>query len=217
MELVTVVVETVLTTWVTLLLEEARYAVLPEYSAVSAWLPDPKESVEKMATPVVGSTLAVPITVLPSLKVIKPPFPPAPPVTVAVRVTDVPGFTELFDPSTKLTLDAALAIWMVNDWLVLLAPLNAFTSTTKEPLDPSSGVPERTPSAESVRPAGSASLVLKVKVLGLPVAAKLKLLAVPMVKLALLLLMMDGGPNTSSVKGWMLGVTMPLSASTAKL
>jgi len=212
-----VVVDTVLTNWVAVLLVEERYAVLPEYSALRLWLPEANELVVKMAMPVVGSTLAVPITVLPSLKVMIPPLGMEPPVTVAVRVTSVPGLIDPEELRPRFTLEVALAIWMVKLWLVLLTPLKAFTSTLNEPLEPFSGVPERTPRLERASPAGSASLVLKVKLLGLPLAVKLKLPTVPMVKFVLVALVMEGGPKTSSVKVCVNGVPKPFEAFTVKL
>ena len=194
-----------------------RYAVLPEYSAVRLWLPEASELVVKMAMPVVGSTLAVPITVLPSLKVMIPPLGMEPPVTVAVRVTSVPGLIDPDELRLRPTLDVALATWMVKLWLVLLTPLKAFTSTVNEPLEPSKGVPESTPRLESVRPAGNASLVLKVKVLGLPLAVNGKLPGVPMVKFVLVALVMEGGPKTSREKVWLAVLPKPFDAFTVKL
>ena len=161
--------------------------------------------------------MAVPITVLPSLKVMIPPLGMEPPVTVAVRVTSVPGLIDPEELRPRFTLDAALATWMVKLWLVLLTPLKAFTSTLNEPLEPSKGVPESTPRLVSVRPAGNTSLVLKVKVLGLPLAVKLKLPTVPMVKFVLVGLVMEGGPKTSSEKVWVAGVPKPFEAFTVKL
>ena len=211
------VVETVLTNWIPALLVDANKAVLPEYSAVRLWLPEANEFVVKVATPVLGSTLAVPITVLPSLKVMIPPLGLEPPLTVAVRVTESPGLMDPVELSPRLTLEVALAIWMVKLWLALLTPLKALTSTVKEPLEPSSGVPERTPRVERASPAGNTSLVLKVKVLGLPLAVKLKLPTVPIVKFVPVGLVMEGGPKTSSVKACVAWVPKPFEAFTVKL
>ena len=211
------VVETVLTNWVALVLVAPRYAVLPEYSAVRLWLPEANEFVVKVATPVLGSTLAVPITVLPSLKVMIPPLGLEPPLTVAVRVTGSPGLMDPVELSPRLTLEVALAIWMVKLWLALLTPLKALTSTVKEPLEPSSGVPESTPRLERTSPAGNTSLVLKVKVLGLPLAVNWKLPEAPMVKFVPVGLVMEGGPKTSSVKVCVAWVPKPFEAFTVKL
>ena len=211
------VVETVLTNWIPALLVDANKAVLPEYSAVRLWLPEANEFVVKVAMPVLGSTLAVPITVLPSLKVMIPPLGLEPPLTVAVRVTGSPGLMDPVELSPRLTLEVALAIWMVKLWLALLTPLKALTSTVKEPLAPSSGVPESTPRLERISPAGNTSLVLKVKVLGLPLAVKLKLPTVPIVKFVPVGLVMEGGPKTSSVKVCVAWVPKPFEAFTVKL
>ena len=210
-------VETVLTNWIPALLVDANKAVLPEYSAVRLWLPEANEFVVKVATPVLGSTLAVPITVLPSLKVMIPPLGLEPPLTVAVRVTGSPGLMDPVELSPRLTLEVALAIWMVKLWLALLTPLKALTSTVKEPLAPSSGVPESTPRLERTSPAGNTSLVLKVKVLGLPLAVNWKLPEAPMVKFVPVGLVMEGGPKTSSVKVCVAWVPKPFEAFTVKL
>ena len=210
-------VETVLTNWIPALLVDANKAVLPEYSTVRVRLPEANEFVVKIATPVLGSTLAVPITVLPSLKVMIPPLGLEPPLTVAVRVTESPGLMDPVELSPRLTLEVALAIWMVKLWLALLTPLKALTSTVKEPLEPSSGVPESTPRLERISPAGNTSLVLKVKVLGLPLAVKLKLPTVPIVKFVPVGLVMEGGPKTSSVKVCVAWVPKPFEAFTVKL
>ena len=210
-------VETVLTNWIPALLVDANKAVLPEYSAVRLWLPEANEFVVKVATPVLGSTLAVPITVLPSLKVMIPPLGLEPPLTVAVRVTESPGLMDPVELSPRLTLEVALAIWMVKLWLALLTPLKALTSTVKEPLAPSSGVPESTPRLERTSPAGNTSLVLKVKVLGLPLAVNWKLPEAPMVKFVPVGLVMEGGPKTSSVKVCVAWVPKPFEAFTVKL
>jgi hypothetical protein len=61
------------------------------------WVAAVNEEVVKLATPELSSGMALPITVEPSLKLTVPVGVPAPPVTVAVNVTDCPkaeGFWE---------------------------------------------------------------------------------------------------------------------------
>ena len=151
------------------------------------------------------------------MKVMIPPLGLEPPLTVAVRVTGSPGLMDPVELRPRFTLEVALAIWMVKLWLALLTPLKALTSTVKEPLAPSSGVPESTPRLERTSPAGNTSLVLKVKVLGLPLAVNWKLPEAPMVKFVPVRLVMEGGPKTSSVKVCVAWVPKPFEAFTVKL
>ncbi len=98
-----------------------RKLELAPYTAVMEWLPTLRVEVEKVATP--EDKVPVPSVVVPSLKVTVPvgtAVPGALATTVAVKVTDWPGFDGLSEEVTELVVESLFTVWVsVDDTLVL--------------------------------------------------------------------------------------------------
>ena len=78
-------------------------------------------------------------------------------------------------------------------------------------MDPTIGVPDRTPAAVKVRPLGSGPVSVKVEA-GYPVAVTVKVPSVPTVKFAELPEVIDGAWSTVRVKFWVALGAVPLLA-----
>lgn len=125
----------------------------------------------------------------------------------------------LATPSVKVPLvTVVVVIWAasftvrVKVWVLLLpTPLLAVTEMLMLPPAPVGGVPPSTPEEDKVSQLGKVVVVLKVGA-GKPLALKVKLPAVPTVKVVALALVMAGGSPTVRVKFWVAALPTPLEA-----